>query len=122
MTSILHETRGPTEWLKSEVGTISRDPIILARNDGPYPSGTVLAYAAGSTKLVALVPAAEDSRATAVAVLIGSADPSAADTRAIAVTRLAEVAGGLLSWPAGITVPQQAAAVTALAAHHIVVR
>lgn len=73
-------------------------------------------------KYVQLAPSATDGSEKAAAILWDYTDASAADTPAAAVTRYAEVTGGELTWPGGITTAQKNAAIALLAKQGIIVR
>lgn len=85
--------------------------------------GTVLGRKTADGKLYALAPAATDGTEAAVGVLAADTDATLINRDdAIAVARHAIVARGTLIWPAGITVPQKAAAEVQLIALGILVR
>ncbi len=81
-----------------------------------------ITVAATSGKYVALNPAALDGSEKACAIAYANVDASAGDHRLTITARAAEVNGNCLTWPAGITAPQLAAATAQLAALGIIVR
>jgi hypothetical protein len=85
-------------------------------------AGTVVGRITASKKLVPLAPAADDGSETAVGAIFDAVDATAEDKRVVLLGRDFEADGALLSWPAGITDPDKAEAVAALAALGIVVR
>jgi hypothetical protein len=89
---------------------------------GSFTLGTVLGKITASGKFTELDPAAEDGSENAAAVLGADCDASTADKIAMVVARGAvlDVAG--LVWPAGITDPQKAAALSQLKALGLVPR
>ena len=119
-TQVLLEPVRAGEHLVSEVTTQSREVGVIT--GGNYRAGTVLGKITTSGKLTILAPAAADGSQNASAILYAPTDASAGDVRATINVRLTEVNGLILTWPAGITGPQQAAAITALAAQGVIVR
>lgn len=111
------------DLLKYEAPNLySRDLATVASGQS-LTLGTVVARAPTTGKLVALDPLAADSSAEAVGVLAGDIDATLADRAdAILIARHAIVASHALVWPAGITAPQKAAAITELAALGVLVR
>jgi hypothetical protein len=75
-----------------------------------------------SAKLVPLNPVATDGTQVAAGISFGTYDATAADVPGLAVIRDAEVNGGELIWPAGITATQIATATGQLAAIGIITR
>jgi len=84
--------------------------------------GTVLGRKTADGKLYALAPAASDGTQNAHGVLIGDVDATLIDRTGIVVARHAVLADSKVVWPAGITVPQKAAAVAQLEAKGILIR
>lgn len=78
--------------------------------------------AAASDKYVQLDPAGTDGRQHAAAVLYDTANASTADVNATANVRDCEVNGLSITWPAGITSDEKAAAIAELAALGVIVR
>jgi len=70
----------------------------------------------------ALDPQATTGEQTACAILYASVDASSADTACVVVTREAEVNGGELTWPSGISDANKALATSRLAARGILIR
>lgn len=84
--------------------------------------GTVVGKITASSKYTQLAPAAADGSQTVSGILFGNVDATDADTDCVVNKRGPEtVNGNDLTWPVGITAPQKAAAITALAAMGIVV-
>lgn len=77
---------------------------------------------ASNVKYAALNLAATDGSQRAAGVLYDTARAASADVKATAHVRDCEVNGLVLTWPAGITTDQKAAAVAELAALGIIVR
>lgn len=122
MSGIIAEPAYPGEVVKSALGPLSFDAVVLAKRSETYASGTVLGQIAVSARFTVLAPAANDGSQTAAAVLASDVDAAAADTRAVVLARLAEVKAAKLVWPDGMTTPQKATAAADLAARHIVIR
>lgn len=116
----LSEGRHRGEYLVSEAnGHRSRETITLTMGQN-LSAGTVLGVVGG--KHVQLDPQAVTGAEVAVAVLYDNVDATAADTPAVITARDAEVNGGELVWPAGITELEKATAVGQLADANIIVR
>lgn len=81
-----------------------------------------ITVAAGSGKYKEYNPANTDGSQLAVAVLYGNVDASAADERAVAIVRDAEVNGEVLEWFSGANAGQKTTGATQLAAAGIIVR
>jgi len=90
-------------------GSISREVVTVASGAGALVPGTVLGQVTATGKFVAYVNTATDGSEVARAVLYGPVDATAADAKAVAVVRLAEVNAAELVWAAG----NDAAAITA---------
>lgn len=75
-----------------------------------------------STTYVPLNPTATDGTQIAAGLSFGTYDATAADVPGLAVVRDAEVNGGELIWPAGITAAQMATAQGQLAAKGVITR
>ena len=109
------KTEGPNRY--------SRDEAIILTGMGVLQPGTVLSRVTASGKLRTLAPAGSDGSQTAVAVLLEYVDATSADQpRTVVLSRHAEVVAQALVWPAGITGPQKAAALTQLETAGIVAR
>lgn len=113
--------KGPAFIYQDGGDTISRDKIVLASGQN-LPSGAVLGVITAGGKFTQLNPAASNGSQVAAGILWEATDAGAADTPATAVTRLQEVVGTELVWPAGITDNQKATATGQLAALNIIVR
>jgi hypothetical protein len=104
----LQEGRHAGEFIVAEGnGTISRESVTLLSGED-LDAGAVLGKVTASGKFKALDPAAIDG--------------SAADTEGVAIVRLAEVHGGELVWPDGITAGERTTALGELAALTIIAR
>lgn len=97
----------------------SKDRVTLL-GGSDYALGQVLAKVAH--KYQALDPSGAGPAKKAVAVLAERVDASAGDAPAVVIARGAVVARAELVWPAGITEPQQTAALDELYAPGIVAR
>src|SRR4051812_43628153 len=129
MPSIFNEVVTLGDWLKGEQQgppDHSRDQIVLANAGGAavtYLTGTVLGKGTASGQFVIWAPGAADGSETAAAILGPTTTVGAASTAAAwAITRNARVSDTTLTYPAGATTPQIAAAVTSLAAKGIITR
>ncbi|WP_339799658.1 head decoration protein [uncultured Marinobacter sp.] len=90
------ETVRAGEFLVSEAnGSRSRESVTLT--GGPYLPGQVLGVVTASGKYTAYASGASNGTETAVAVLYGPADGSAADVSAVVIARDAEVSEALLT-------------------------
>ena len=121
MPAILQEFRRGGCYLVSEApGSQSREVGVFSGGIGQ--AGQVLGRITADNRLVTLAPTATDGSQNAAAILFQHTDATAADVRVSYTARDAEVNGLLLSWPAGITVGQQNAAISQLLALGIIVR
>lgn len=120
---LITQGRNLGDVLKYEAPNLySREAATVAAGQN-LTIGTVLGRATADGKLSALDPAATDGTETAAAVLATDTDATLIDRDdAIAIVRHAIVARGALTWPAGITAPQKAAAEAQLVALGILVR
>jgi hypothetical protein len=84
--------------------------------------GFDITVAAGSGKVTQLAPAALDGSQNAVGILFYPTDARSGDKPAVITSRLTEVISSEITWPAGITAPQQAVATAQLAALAILLR
>ncbi|QKC89995.1 head decoration protein [Mesorhizobium sp. NZP2234] len=84
--------------------------------------GFNITVAAGSKKFKAFDPAAVDGSQNARAVLFGNVDATLADKNVVVSMRETEVNANELTWPAGISAPNKATAIAALATKGIIVR
>jgi hypothetical protein len=118
----LQEGRHAGEFIVAEGnGTISRESVTLLSGEH-LDAGAVLGKVTASGKFKALDPAAIDGSEAAAAILYDAVDASAADTDGVAIVRLAEVHGGELVWPDGITAGERTTALGELAALTIIAR
>ena len=114
--STLTEGKRTAEFLLSEgEGAISRDVVTIVAGAGALAAGTVLGKITASGKYKAYASGNSDGSQTAVGVLYAATPSSASDQSAVAVTRMAEVAGALLTG-------SDATAVTGLKAALVIVR
>lgn len=110
------EGKRPGEFLISEgEGAISRDSVTIAAGSVLEP-GQVLGQVTATGEYKAFDPAATDGTQKAVAVLYDHVDASGGAVQAVAITRIAEVDGRLL------TAADPVKAKADLAASHIIVR
>jgi hypothetical protein len=84
--------------------------------------GFDIVVAAGSGNYVLHDAAATDGSQVARAVLAYDSDATDGDLQVVAITRLAEVKESLLTWKSGISGPNKAAGIAALASHYIIAR
>lgn len=108
------------------VGATFDDDIKFVIADGAtdFVVGDIflITVAAGSSKATVLTPAAQDGSQAAGGILFADTDASAADVPCVLVTRQAEVNGLELTWPAGISAGDKAAAIAKLATAGLIVR
>lgn len=118
--TIITEGAHAGEYIVSEAtGTRAREVVTLTDTAGT--AGMVLGKLdAGG--YVQLDPTADDGSEVAAAVLFDNVDASANDKAAVVTARDSEVKAAALTWPAGITAPQKAAALAELAALGIIAR
>lgn len=121
----LTEGAHKAEYMVSEAnGDLSRERILL-KSGQVYKACSVLAKftSGGDTgKYTVLNPAASDGSQTAAAILYGSVDATSADAPGVAHVRQCEVNGKIIIFPTGISSPNKANAIAALAAASIIVR
>ena len=119
---VLNEGRYAGEFIVSEGnGRISRETVTVLSGQS-REAGAVLGKVTASGKYRALDPAAVDGSEVAAGILYEAVDASAADAEGVAIVRLTEVNAAELLWPAGITGPEQTAALGELAALNIIAR
>jgi hypothetical protein len=112
----LTEGKHPGEFILSEGnGSISREAVTIAAAAGALVDGTVLGKITASGKYVAYSNAASDGTEVAAGVLYGQVPDTAADQKAVAIVRFAEVMSSALT---GI----DTAGTTDLAALGVIVR
>ena len=117
----LTEVRHAGEWLVSEAqGRRSREKVII--DTGNLVAGTVLGKITATGKYVILNTAGADGSQTAVGVLWEAVDATTADKVVAAIVRDAEVNGGEIIYPAGISTPNRDLAIANLALAGIIVR
>jgi len=125
------EPKHPAEFLLSEAnGYLSRQVITLASNGSTvieYQAGTVLAVLTSGGKYVYYDNAGTDGTEVARAILLEACTvPATGDLSAVVIARHAEVQATELVYDPGLSggdlTTAKAAAVTDLAAHHIIVR
>ena len=109
------------EFLLSDEETMSFDKGVLISGQNLIV-GTVLGKITASGKYTLHNNAATDGSEVASAILRNSTDATLADTACTVLTRLAEVANAKLIFKTGITAPNKAAAIVALATQNIIVR
>jgi hypothetical protein len=78
--------------------------------------------AAGTGQFQALDLAATNGANVPAGILYDNAPVAATTQNATAIVRSAEVNGGELTWPVGITAPQRDAAIAVLTTQHLIVR
>ncbi|PKM17416.1 MAG: hypothetical protein CVV11_19855 [Gammaproteobacteria bacterium HGW-Gammaproteobacteria-15] len=106
------------QYIKSEVGSISRDTIQFT--EAVFKPGEVFGVVAG--KAVKLDFAAETGAELAKGITYAYVDATEADVKGVYTSRLTEVNMQELIWPAAATTGQVVGAVSELAKTHIVVR
>lgn len=110
------------DWLKFEEDNLySRDEVIVASGQN-LATGTVVGFVTASGKVTQIAPAASDGSENAAGVLLHPVDASAADQPGVVIARHAICSDKGLVWPASITAPQKAAAISQLEALGILVR
>lgn len=109
------------EFLLSSEESQSLDKVTLISGQN-LAAGTVLGKITASGKYTLHDAAAADGSQTAAAILYDATDASAGDTPCVVISRLAEVADAKLIFKSGISAPNRAAAITALAVNHITAR
>src|SRR5579883_802557 len=110
------------DWLKYEEDNLySRDEVTVASGQS-LATGTVIGVITASGKVTQLAPAASDGSETAAGVLLNPVDASAGDKPGVIIARHAICSAHGLVWPASITGPQKAAAISQLRALGILVR
>jgi hypothetical protein len=84
--------------------------------------GTVVGRKSADGKLYALNPTANDGTESAIGILIEDVDATLIDKTGVILARHAVVADKYVVWPAGITAPQKASAISQLDARGILIR
>ena len=110
------------DWLKFEEDNLySRDAVTVASGQS-LATGTVIGVITASGKVTQLAPAASDGSENAAGVLLNAVDATTGDQPGVIIARHAICADKGLVWPASITAPQKAAAISQLKALGILVR
>ncbi len=119
---VMNEGNYLGDWLKFEAGNLySRDEVTVIAGQN-LATGTVVGIITASGKITKLAPAAVDGSENAAGVLAFPVDASAADLPGVVIARHAIVSDKKIVWPAGITAPQKATAISQLKALGILVR
>ena len=121
--SVLAEPLNLGDLLKYEAPNLySRDRVTVAAGQN-LGLGTVVGIETATGKVKVIDPAATDGSEVAVGVLATSVDASLIDREdGILIARHAVVADHALTWPAGITPLDKAAAIAQLKAAGVLVR
>ncbi len=110
------------DWLKFEEDNLySRDEVTVVSGQN-LATGTVVGIITASGKAAQLAPAASDGSETAAGVLLLPVDASSGDQPGVIIARHAICSDKGLVWPASITGPQKAAAISQLKSLGILVR
>jgi hypothetical protein len=118
----LTETTHDGEFIVSEAsGTRSREVATLITGQD-LAAGAVLGMITASSKYTVLAPAAGDGSEAAAGILFAATDATSADEECVLILRDAEVNGGEIGWPAGISAGEKTTAIAELAALGIIVR
>lgn len=115
------ETVHTAEFLLSSEESQSLDKVTLISGQNLL-TGTVLGKITASGKYTLHNNAAADGSEVAAAILYDDTDATSGDKPCVIVSRLAEVADAKLIFKSGISSPNRAAAITALATNHITAR
>lgn len=116
-------TRSYSDVIKKEIDPdFSREVIVVASGAGILKLGTVLGQITASGKYVLHDNAAADGSQNAAAILGEAVDATSADVRTFAVTWGAIAVLSELTFKAGISNPNKAAAIVALTAKKILAR
>jgi len=110
------------DWLKWEEDNLySREKVTVASGQN-LDTGTVVGVITASGKVTQLAPTAEDGSQNAAGVLLNAVDASSGDKPGVIIARHAVCSDKGLVWPASITGPQKATAISQLKALGILVR
>jgi len=110
------------EHILSEAnGDRSREQGVLASGNN-LVAGAVLGQITADGKYTELAPGATDGSEVAAAVLYAAVDATSADADCVVSVRDAELSTSALTWPSGITGPEQVQATTELESLGIVLR
>jgi hypothetical protein len=110
------------DWLKfEEDNNYSRDKVTVASGQN-LAAGTVVGVITASGKVTQLAPGASDGSQNAAGVLLNAVDASTGDKPGVIIARHAVCSDKGLVWPASITGPQKATAISQLKALGVLVR
>jgi hypothetical protein len=110
------------DWLKFEEDNLySRDEVTVISGQN-LATGAVVGIITASGKATQLAPGASDGSETAAGVLLLPVDASSGERPGVIIARHAICSDKGLVWPASITGPQKAAAVSQLKSLGILVR
>ena len=110
------------DWLKfEEDNNYSRDKVTVASGQN-LEAGTVVGVITASGKVTQLAPGASDGSQNAAGVLLNAVDASTGDKPGVIIARHAVCSDKGLVWPASITGPQKATAISQLKALGVLVR
>ena len=110
------------DWLKFEEDNLySRDKVTVASGQN-LATGTVVGVITASGKVTQLAPGASDGSQNAAGVLLNAVDASTGDKPGVIIARHAVCSDKGLVWPASITGPQKATAISQLKALGVLVR
>lgn len=110
------------DWLKFEEDNhYSRDEVTVASGQN-LATGTVIGIITASGKVTQLAPGASDGSQNAAGVLLNAVDASSGDKPGVIIARHAVCSDKGLVWPASITGPQKATAISQLKALGVLVR
>ena len=110
------------DWLKfEEDNNYSRDKVTVASGQN-LATGTVVGVITASGKVTQLAPGASDGSQNAAGVLLNAVDASTGDKPGVIIARHAVCSDKGLVWPASITGPQKATAISQLKALGVLVR
>lgn len=118
------ETMGAGAHLLSEAnGFLSRETVTILAATGVLLPGTVLGKITASGKFAEYKNAATDGTQVAAGVLFDKVDASgAADVKAVATVRHAEVVASRLNWNAAQSAADKTAGLADLAAAYVIAR
>lgn len=116
------EPQRPLETILYEVPNLAREEITIVSGAGVVKAGTVVGKITASGKYTPYDDGAEDGSETAAAVTLYEVDATSADVVVSALVRLAAVKSDALQWHASADATAKAAAATALAAAHLLIR
>ena len=123
MSTVFSESMNLGDLLKYEAPNLySRDRVTVVAGQN-LPLGAVVGMVTATGKVKQIDPAATDGTEVAVGVLATSVDATLIDREdGILIARHAVVADHALTWPAGITPLDKAAAIAQLKAAGVLVR